>query len=177
MTLLVAGLTLSSATLGLILFAVYRLASASPNLPEDLDQWLEDVTIDRYRPMLRLLDGDELRFVASMPGFTPAMISRLRQERCLIFRGYLRYLETDFRRVCRVIKLLMVQANHDRPDLARVLLRSQIAFAWGLTAVRVHVMFYRWGLGDVDVRALLKQFEKMRMELGGLTPAVSASAA
>jgi hypothetical protein len=35
-------------------------------------------------------------------------------------------LRDDFRLVRMAIKVLMVQSNHDRPDLARVLVRSQI---------------------------------------------------
>src|SRR4029077_4776164 len=135
MTLLVAVVTFLAAALGVTLFVVFRLASARPSLPVNLE-WLEELSMDRYRPMMRLLDGDDLEFLQSTPGFQPEMASRLRKERCRIFRSYLKCLESDFQRVCCALKILMMQADQDRPDLASLLLRSQIAFGWGVLAIQ-----------------------------------------
>jgi hypothetical protein len=105
------------------------------------------------------------------------MASRIRKERCQIFRSYLKSLESDFQRVCCAAKILMMQADQDRPDLAALLLRSQIAFGWGMLAVQFRVTLYSYGVGTVNVRALLRQFDVMRLELGNLTPVSMASAA
>jgi hypothetical protein len=46
-----------------------------------------------------------------------------------------------------------------------------------MATVNVRVFFYRWGLGGVDVSALVKSFDAMRLELRGLAPsAVGAMA-
>src|ERR1700674_5051484 len=164
MTLLVAVVALLAAALGVTLFVVFRLALARPSLPVNLE-WLEELSMDRYRPMMRLLDGEDLEFLQSTPGFPPEMASRLRKERWHIFRRYLRCLESDFQRVCCAVKILMVQADQDRPDLAALLLRSQIAFGWGVLAIQFRVSLYSYGVGTVSVLALLKQFEAMRLEL------------
>jgi hypothetical protein len=176
MTLLVAVVAFFAAALGVTLFLVFRLASARPSLPVNLE-WLEELSTDRYRPMMRLLDSDDLEFLKSTPGFQPEMVSQMRKERCQIFRSYLKCLESDFQRVCCAVKILMMQADQDRPDLASLLLRSQMAFGWGVLAIQFRATLYSYGVGTVDVKALLKQFDAMRLELGNLTPVSMASAA
>jgi hypothetical protein len=158
-----------------LLLLVRRLAPAGSQLPLD-SRWIGELSVERYRPMMRLLDERDLEFLRSQPGFTPRMAAQLRLERCQIFRGYLRGLETDFRRVCTAVKLLMLQAQHDRPDLASVLVRHQAAFVVGVILVRVRLFCYRRGICGVDVTGLVRTFEAMRLELRSLTPAAVTAA-
>jgi hypothetical protein len=83
---------------------------------------------------------------------------------------YLRHLDYDFKRICMALKVLMVQAEHDRPDLASVLLRNQLTFAYGMTVVQLQLVFYRYGVGTVDVTDLVKLFDGLRLELRTLVP-------
>jgi hypothetical protein len=121
--------------------------------------------------MMRLLDGGDLEFLRSQPGFTSSMAGKLRAQRCQIFRGYLRCLSNDFGRVCSAIKLVMLQSKHDRPDLATALLRNQMMFATGIVVVQCRLFLYRWGLCGVDVTSIVKIFDMMRIELRTLVPA------
>jgi hypothetical protein len=134
-------------------------------------EWIDELSIERYRPMMRLLDGEDLEFLRSQPGFTPSMAGKLRAQRCQIFRGYLRCLTSDFGRVCSAIKLVMMQSKHDRPDLAAALLRNQMLFATGVLVVQGRLFLYRWGVCGVDVTSLVKTFDLMRLELRSLVPA------
>lgn len=59
---------------------------ATGKLPVTTD-WLDDISIERYRPMLHLLDDEDLRFLRKQPGFTPQMAAGLRGQRCRTFRG------------------------------------------------------------------------------------------
>src|SRR6266567_1345499 len=79
-----------------------RLGSADSCLPVTA-QWIEELSVERYRPMMRLLSSADIEFLRAQPGFTPKMESRLRSQRCQIFRGYLKCLDTDFRRVCMAL--------------------------------------------------------------------------
>src|SRR5271157_1155753 len=97
-----------------------KLASTDARLPLTAE-WIDELSIERYRPMMHLLDGGDVEFLRSQPGFTPGMAAKLRIERCQVFRGYLRCLHTDFQRVCAALKLLMLHSRYDRPDLASVL--------------------------------------------------------
>lgn len=134
-------------------------------------EWIDELSIERYRPMMRLLDGADVEFLKSQPGFTPRMAAKLRIQRCQIFRGYLRCLNSDFQRVCAAIKILMLQSREDRPDLAGLLVQQQMRFACGMGLVQSRLFLYRWGICGVDVMSLVKNFDLMRLELRSLVPA------
>jgi hypothetical protein len=134
-------------------------------------EWIDELSIERYRPMMRLLDGADLEFLRSQPGFTPRMATKLRIQRCQIFRGYLRCLNGDFQRVCAAIKILMLQSRQDRPDLAGLLVQQQMRFACEMGLVYFRLVLYRWGVCGVDVTSLVKNFDLMRLELRSLVPA------
>jgi hypothetical protein len=152
---------------------VRRLAFAYTSLPLTAE-WIDELSIERYRPMMHLLDGGDLQLLRSQPGFTPEMVAKLRNERCQIFQGYLGCLRADFRRVCAALKLLMLHSSYDRPDLAGVLLHNQVMFECGMLLVCVRLFLYRMGLCGVDVADLLKIFDQLRVELRRLVPAATA---
>jgi hypothetical protein len=166
--------------MGLALAAVVavlarRLAStATTSLPLTAE-WIDELSIERYRPMMHLLDAGDVEFLRSQPGFTPAMAAKLRAERCQVFRGYLRCLRADFQRVCAALKLLMVHSRYDRPDLASVLIHQQVMFEYGMVLVGFRLFLYRWGVCGVDVTDVVKIFDAMRLELRRLVPATAAA--
>ena len=150
-----------------------KLAFTDTSLPLTAE-WIDELSIERYRPMMHLLDGGDAEFLRSQPGFTPGMAAKLRIERCQVFRGYLRCLRTDFQRVCAALKLLMLHSRDDRPDLAGVLVHQQLMFECGLVLVGFRLFLYRFGLCGVDVTDLVKIFDLMRLELRRLVPATAA---
>jgi len=132
--------------------------------------WIEELSLDRYRPMLRILAADDFDALRSQPGYSREMLASLRRQRCQIFRQYLRALRLDFARVCLALKLVMVQAGNDRPDLASTLLRKQMQFACGVAMVQIRLALYSWGIGTVEVASLLSVFDGLRVELRTLLP-------
>ncbi len=169
-------LILLSTGVGLVLVQLWRLLATPRNLAESLDSVVE-FSAERYRPMMRLLDGSDLAFLKSQPGFTAKMGAQLRKEHCQAFQGYLQCLQSDYSAVCWAIKALMLQSQADRPDLAAMLLRSQFAFACGVLKVRMRAALYSHGIGTVNAGDLLKQFDGMHLELRTLIPAALSSAA
>src|SRR5436190_11105527 len=116
MNIVVIGSAILCVALIAALFVVIRrMSAAGRNLPLTAE-WIDELSIERYRPMLRLLDGEDLEFLRSQPGFTSKMATKLRIQRYLIFRGYLNCLNADFGRVCAAMKVLMLQSRNDRPD-------------------------------------------------------------
>ena len=177
MNILLATSILVCLTLLLALFFVIRkIGFAGSDLPVTAE-WIDELSIERYRPMARLLDSGDVEFLRSQPGFTPQMLDKLRSQRRQIFRGYLRSLQGDFGRVCCAIKLLMLHSQHDRPDLATALIRHQFTFACGMLLVHCRLTFYGWGICSVDVARLVKNFDNMRLELRTLIPAAAPMAA
>ena len=155
---------------------VRKIAFHGSSLPLNAE-WIDKLSIERYRPMMRLLDGGDLEFLRSQPGFTPRMATKLRIQRCQIFRGYLRCLNGDFQRVCAALKVLMLQSRQDRPDLAGVLVQHQLMFACGMAMVYFRLFLYRWGVCGVDVTSLVRNFDLLRLELRNLVPASATTAA
>ncbi len=159
------------AALVLATLAVLRkLGPARRSLPVTAE-WIDELSTDRYRPMMRLLDSGDVEFLRSQAGYTRKMESKLRAQRCQIFRGYLRCLDGDFERVCMALKLVMVQSEQDRPDLSAVLIHHQIMFTSGMLGARFRLVLYRLGICTVDATSLVKIFDVMRIELRNLVPA------
>jgi hypothetical protein len=155
---------------------VYRRFTAPATLPVTA-AWIDELSVDRYQPMRRLLARDDLGYLRSRPGFTARTAADFRRERCRIFQSYLECLHSDFQRVCMALKIVMVQSRYDRPDLAALLIHSQRAFVFGLMMVHGRMLLYRWGLGSVEVSGLLKLFDTARIELRSLVPAQMGMAA
>jgi hypothetical protein len=166
--LIVVGLTFVGMLLAVALL-FRKLNSPGGSLPVTAE-WIDALSLEHYRPMMRLLDGQDLAFLRGQPGFTPAMAVNLRLKRCRVFRGYLRCLSADFGRVCTALKVVMLHSGIDRPDLASILVHHQLMFASGLATVQVRLLLYRWGIGTVDVASLVKLFDTMRLELRSMVP-------
>ena len=176
MILLIVLSILMVLALTTVIVLARKLAFTDTSLPLTAE-WIDDLSIERYRPMMHLLDGGDAQFLRSQPGFTPGLATKLRIERCQVFRGYLRCLRTDFQRVCAALKLLMLHSREDRPDLAGVLVHQQLMFECGMFLVGFRLFLYRWGLCGVDVTDLVKIFDVMRLELRRLVPAGAAMGA
>src|SRR5947207_8004990 len=118
-------------------------------------EWISDLSTERYKPMLRLLDSADIEFLRGQPGYTSDMESKLRAQRCQVFRGYLRCLTSDFQRVCMALKTVMVASEQDRPDLAILVLQQQALFAIIMLGVHWRILLYRLGVCSVDVTGLV----------------------
>ena len=167
---MMAIVILTGLALLLALFFLVKSALRGSTLPLTAE-WISELSIERYRPMMRLLDGGDLEYLRSQPGFTPAMAHKLRNQRCQIFRGYLRCLSVDFGRVCAAVKILLLQSRTDRSDLASILIQRQLMFACGMLAVQARLLLYRWGVCSVDASSLVKIFDLMRLDLRSMVPA------
>ena len=171
--LIVLSIPIGLAMAAVVFVLARKLTFTETSLPLTAE-WIDELSIERYRPMMHLLDADDMESLRSQPGFTPGMAAQLRLERCRVFRGYLRSLRTDFQRVCAALKLLILHSRYDRPDLASTLVLQQVRFECGMVVVGLRLFLYRWGLCGVDVTDLIKIFDLMRLELRRLVPAGAA---
>jgi len=162
---------------GAVLVILFRRLIAGPrSLPLSVD-WINDLSIARYRPMERLLSDEDYRFLGSHPGINKNVLRRMRAERRKIFRGYLACLRQDFNLVGAALRMMMMYSTQDRGDLARILYKQQALFALGMLAVEWRLALHAFGLGTVDVRSLVRAMENMRLELRQMIPAEGLSAA
>lgn len=157
-------------------FLFRRLIAGPKSLPVSVD-WIDDLSVSRYRPMERLLSQADYRFLASQPGFDKKMLRSIRSERRRVFRGYLACLCRDFGLVLAALRLMMTYSAQDRGDLARILYKQQAMFAFGMVGVEWRLALHACGLGTVDVGGLVNVMESMRLQLRQMIPADSAAAA
>lgn len=155
---------------------ILRAFSVKGNLPLNSD-WIDDLTDDRYRPMLRLLDEDDFNYLKSQPGYTHEMGAKFRAQRLRIFESYLSWIRGDFARLSMALSVLTLQSKHDRPDLATALLRHRVAFAFGLMVVHARLWLYRGGFRGLDVGAVVAPVEAMRIQLRSLSISPAGAAA
>src|SRR5260370_9739150 len=167
--MLVGVAVLLSLVLGGVVIRARRIGSGSESLPVTTE-WLGDLSDDRYDPMLRLLDEADIRFLRTQNHFPSGMEKKLRPQRVEAFRSYLHMLESDFKRVCLALKVMMVQSDCDRPDLASALIHRQLTFACVLLHVQFRLVLFRWGISGVDASELIRLFDGMRLELKMLVP-------
>jgi hypothetical protein len=161
---------------GAIILLIRTMSGSGHSLPVTAE-WINDLNTEQYRPMMRLLDSADIEFLRSQPGYTREMETKLRQQRCQVFRGYLRCLNSDFQRVCMALKLVMAQSEQDRPDLAGVLMHQQLLFATGMISLQCRLVLYRYGVCHVDASGMVRAFDQMRAELCTLVPAAVPSCA
>jgi|SRR5438477_6158648 len=165
--MIAAAITCAGMVLVLMLFR--KLGSPAGSLPLTAD-WIDELSIERYKPMMRLLDGEDIEFLRSQTGFTRSMAADLRARHCTVFRGFLDLLTADFNRVNTALRILMLHSERDRPELAAVLISQQLTFTCALAMVHVRLFLYRWGICKVDVTSLVAIFDQMRLELQGMVP-------
>jgi hypothetical protein len=165
------------ATLSILVFAVFAWLIRQilrPDVPAD-EIWLDKFSVDRYRPMLRLLSKEDDEFLASECGYSGSQIRKARAERRRIFRAYLKNLRRDFGRLHYAARILLLDSNEDRSDLAAKLVQTRLAFFFGLLVVEYNLALHAAGVGEVDVRGLLGSLEGLQLDCTLLLPARAAA--
>jgi hypothetical protein len=176
MNIFVISALLALAPIGLAVVFLYRTLASRQNIDVPMDELLV-LSPDKYRPMTRLLQEEDFRFLSSQPGFSPRLGRHFRTERRRIFRGYLRSLSKDFARVSLACQMLIIHASDDRGDLATSLIRKRLMFRFGMVAIQGRLLLHTAGVGTVDVRGLVESLETMQAQIQMLlTPPQAAMA-
>jgi len=115
--------------------------------------------------MERLFAQEDYCFLARQKGYDPRIATRLRRERIKVFRGYLRCISGDFRRLEAAISFWMAHAPEDRPDLAKALLKRRFLFSCAVLMAKWRLLLYGFGLGPADVQRLVGSLDDMRLHL------------
>lgn len=127
--------------------------------------WLHEFSIEKYRPMQRLLTREDYEFLRSQPGFTPTVAKMLQARRRRVLRLYLADLGRDFENVYALAKLCLVHSAEDRPGLALALLRQKWTFRYAMGLAHLRLMLQPVGLSRVDTRALVDAVDAMYRQL------------
>jgi len=161
-----------------VLFRKVASGSQEKTFPQDLENLFAP---SRYKPMERLLDPADGRFLSCQPACSRGMMRRFRASRLGIFRGYARCMGRDFSRVSNALKMLMIHAPVDRSALAGLLMKQRLLFSFGMMSLQVRLVLhgFGWSAPSVDIRNLVEALDALRSQLRvvALTMQPSASAA
>lgn len=154
-SVLMAG---SAATLSLIWTKRYWSVDAD-------DAARDGFSLARYEPMKRLLAEEDITFLKSKPGVTPALIRRFRAQRRKAFRAYLSELAADFNRLHRQARLIVAAAPEEYADLVGVLMRAQVRFYRALALAEMGLAAHAIGVYWIDLEGLLGPIESLHRAL------------
>jgi hypothetical protein len=126
---------------------------------------LQEISICKYRPIQTLFDDRDYAFLRSQAGYTRNLERRLRLQRRRIFRLYLRDMKRDFSNLHWGLKLLMAEEGHDRPDMARMLLKQRAMFLFGTISAQIGVFLNVFGIGRVDVGPMVRALATLHTQL------------
>jgi hypothetical protein len=148
-------------------FFRFRMLRAAESLPASKN------IAGRYRPMVRLLSEEDIRFVAG----NQLAVKALRAERRKLFRRYLACLTKDYARLLAGIRMVMVQSGVDRPDLARALAKNRVLFTLAICKVEYRLALHAAGIGTVDISGLVGAFDTLREQVAGFSVSAAPSLA
>jgi len=166
-----AGFVLLAIGFGLV-FA--RLISRD-RIMAPLDDWEAVLSPSRYRAIERLLEEADQEVVASKGDAKKETM--LRRVRIKIFRGYMQQLSEDFNRICKSVKLELVNSQVDRPELTGFVMKQQLLFSFRMMAVESKLLVYEFGWSGADTTPLTRSLETMRIQLQSLAAIAEPAAA
>ncbi len=171
-----AIIVLGLLTFAFFLFAVAMLARVFRSVPP-AEIGEEDLDASRYRPMDRLLSGEDERYLKAQ-GVSGRGLRQFRAQRRRTFRMYLNSLSTDFSRVTRAMKLALVGSQQENPELEKALLRAQATFVYALAMVEFRLALHALGARSIamDMKPLIAALEQM-CEQFEIRPEFSGAAA
>jgi hypothetical protein len=118
------------------------------------EEWWRHFRPERYLPLGRLLGPRDVEYLRTLPGYSRAVEREFRRNRLKVCRELLLEMELDFDRLLGVAQALLTAGRAD-PALADELLRQRLRFKRALWRVRLQMLAYRAGWGQVDVSALV----------------------
>jgi hypothetical protein len=159
---MIIGAALAIGTTAALVLLIHKLAS--PARCELVSaEWLSRFSVAKYRPMERLLSQSDMRFLGAQKGYRPKVGRRLRMERIRAYRGYLKCLRADYRKLEAAISLWMAGSSKDRPELALGLLKSRIKFQLGLAHAEWRVVLYGLNIAPAKQVQLVEGLDDLRI--------------
>ena len=175
LAVLIAILSVVAVTLLCVALGIVRRMRS----PQAASQEREEFSIQRYRPLERLLSHEDYDFLMASPPFGPKLAKRLHDERRRIVLQYLQLLRKDFHDLHRLARLALLNASEDRPGVALALFKEKLRFEHGCVMLRWRLATR--GIAAVEARPLVQAiqslYERLSVGSSGLELGSQAEAA
>ena len=126
------------------IFAAMFRHAAGLDLPSR--NWLDELSIDKYAPLERLFDPEDVAAITAHPGLTKSMRRKLISARRRAARLYLSELSADFDRLFRIGREMLAGARQERPELASALFDQWLSFNARVFSLRLRLRLAPLGL-------------------------------
>ena len=120
--------------------------------------------------VIRLFDQRDILFLRSAPEYNRRMETGFRRRRCRIFRAYLRGVRAEFQSARIELETVRAESPEDYRQLAPVLLRCRVRFAWTMIPAYLCLFRYRWGLGGSRLGPVVHRLDEACGEMRRLIP-------
>ncbi len=175
MTVLIL-ISLLAATVCLVLVAPVLSWLLQPTALEEVTpEWLAQFSPSTYYPMQSLLSQDDFKFLARQPGFDAALYRKLRHDRMLIFRQYLRRLICDFNRLHTVARMLVANSSTDQSHMVPRLFSLKVRFTMSVLQAEFSYFLCRIGSQALAAHRVVAALEDMSRELQSLSAPASVA--
>ncbi len=152
---------------------VYRRLSIAGCVFQVSPDWWGGFSPDRYQLLDRLLRREDFDYLKSLPGYTRRIEKELRRKRTAVFQGLLNEMSQDFSRLLALGKM-MVMDGVAGAELREALFAHHVRFTRSLWSVRLSLLAYRLGLGEVDARILTENLRAATYALRAVPAPVAA---
>lgn len=151
-----------------VLPIVVKLYRRCP-VEEITSEWLESFSPSSYYPMQGLLAEEDFSFLSRQPGFDLSLYKKLRRDRLLIFRQYLRRLIVDFNRLHAAARIVLAHGHEDQSHLVSQLVWLKIRFSLAVVQAEFSYVLCCIGFRSLAARAMILRLEEMNARLSSLS--------
>jgi hypothetical protein len=158
----IVGAVIASGITAAVVALIHKLAS--PGRCELISaEWLSRFSVAKYRPMERLLSPGDFRFLSAQKGYRPKIARRLRMERVRVYRGYLKCLRADYRKLEAAVGLWMAHSAKDRPEMALDLVKRRIRFHLAMAAAQWRLILFGLNMAPPSHLRLVDNLDDLRV--------------
>jgi hypothetical protein len=125
-------------------------------------------------PVSRLFDHRDILFLRSAPGYDRRMEAGFRRRRCRIFRAYLRGWRAEILAARIELEALRIESPKDYRQLAPMVRRCRMRFAWAMVPAYLCLFRYRWELGGSRLEPVVQRFDDLCGEMRCIIPKISS---
>ncbi len=158
----ILGIAVFATLLANLFLKSERSAKANQRFDE---QWFDDFSAFRYLPMRRLLNGADEAFVQRQQQNGGGTLREFRAERRMLFRLYLKDLQTDFARLTLGAKRAILAATEDQSDQVSSLIRLEWNFRKAVWMAHGQLFVHACGFSPADATGLIDALQHFEFSI------------
>lgn len=158
----ILGLAVFATLLASLFLKTERSAKSTEGFDE---QWFEDFSAFRYLPMRRLLNATDEAFVQRQQLNGAGTLREFRAERRMLFRLYLKDLQSDFGRLSLGAKRAILASAEDQSDQVSSLVGLEWSFRKAVWMAHGQLFLHACGFNPSDATGLIDALQHFEFSI------------